>query len=189
MTPKSICLLTTDSEGDRLGARLAGALREKLARAEAEYGSDLLPLHASLEPSLWGLGGSEMARARIELIGGIQEQQGTTQGSRVFGPRHNYEDVFDFVLSREPHAIVFVGCSKWYGGLACCVENRVNRSRGTFYNWAPLVFHLTRSSRSEQPLSRSVIHIESEDVSRAAEEIVSLLLEQDEHFPLRAHLY
>jgi len=188
MTPKNICLIAVDPDGDHEAARLAALLREELAQAGTEYGENLLPLHVSLEPNLWGIGGPAMAQEGIETIRHFEEADRSNLLARRF-LRQMSSDAVEAILDREPHAIIFVGSSESFAGISRRIKEHSRDLEGTFNNWEPLIFQLTRDSQTHDSNCRDAVQLDSHDLSSAAQAIVKLLFENDEHFPLRAHLH
>lgn len=185
MVPKNICVVVAEKQSERFAAELISELRKKLAEAEAEYGEDLLPLYASLEPRIWGVGGSRLRESGVELVHDAEHDAGTEfKNGRMF------DVLWAAIYDRQPHAVIFVGTNGMFERLTRRVSDEVRSLRGTFNNWQPMLIQLT-PGRDDLAVNNSadVVRIQTTEAPVAAGMITGLLVERDEHFPLKAHLH
>lgn len=133
-------LIAGEASGDLLAAELVRALREECASTVAVSTTDYQPLHASLEPGFFGVGGPRMAVAGVELaldltahsvIGFSEALRHCVKFWRLL------RQVCQLAIEREPDAIICVDFG-FFNGLFAREISRYFRSRQDwFHDWAP----------------------------------------------------
>lgn len=142
MVPKQIMLIAGEASGDLLAAELTRALREALMDAEANGSTDAQPLRTSLAPQFFGAGGPRMAAAGVELAADLPALAVTgliEVARKYFKFRRIFHQLLELARRREPHLIICVDFSGFNLRFARAVKAYVRRSRGTFYNWEPII--------------------------------------------------
>jgi lipid A disaccharide synthetase len=140
MVAKEFLLMAAEAENDRLGATLVAALREELTTAETGYDEGLQPLHASVEPRFYGVGGHCMADSGVELIFKTSALPATPPRSfrHLLTLRRVFGWLYHLALAREPHAIIGLGFLGINLRFARALKRYVRHRQGTFYNWNPV---------------------------------------------------
>ena len=158
-------VIAGEPSGDVLAAELVKALREEIARAEAQPTSDLQPLCASLEPKFFGAGGPRMAEAGVTLAFDMTV-------NAVFGLvdvvkrytrfRGFFNQLRQLAIERQPHVIVCVDFSVFNRRFAKAIKRYVRSKGGPFFDWNPKIVQYvspqvwaSRSWRAKQ-LARDV---------------------------------
>jgi lipid-A-disaccharide synthase len=142
MVPKRFMIVAGEASGDLLAAELVHALRDELARFEAQPTEAFQPLHASLEPVFFGAGGPRMAESGVDLAFDMTRDAviGISDVLKKIGLfRRRMRALQDLAAEREPHAIICVDFSGFNLRFAHAVRQTIERERGTFYNWNPKI--------------------------------------------------
>lgn len=142
MKSPSIMLVAGEASGDTLAAELVVALRRKLLAREDEDSSDVQPLRTALGPRFFGVGGSRMAAAGVELAFDMTKHSiiGFSEAlKQVLKFRRLMQQLVKLALQRQPDVIVCVDFHGFNGRFAAAVRRAVRAQRGTFNNWNPRI--------------------------------------------------
>jgi lipid-A-disaccharide synthase len=133
-------VIAGEASGDLLAAELVTALRNEMARAEAEPTPDYQPLHTSLEPRFFGAGGPRMAAAGVELAFDLTQHSviGLSDVLKnYFQFRRLFHQLYDLALERDPDAIICVDFSGFNRRFAQAIKSHTRPRRDWFHDWDP----------------------------------------------------
>lgn len=150
MNPDEFLAVALTPADDRFAARLFTVLEGNLAAQEAGYSDEgeTQPLHASLAPRIYGIGGPELQTLGLREICRLPSDKSIEPGVVV-------EQICDEAYLRQPDAIICFGRSSAFQRIATEIRAYASRKHSFFFNWNPALIHLAENADSLSNTRRS----------------------------------